>query len=48
MGNKKTHSRFQPWVLAKFTSVSTRTNGIAAYDDYQNYLSNLIKHSREE
>jgi hypothetical protein len=43
-GQQKTHSRFQPWVLVKITSISTSANGIAGYDDYQNYLSNLIKH----
>jgi hypothetical protein len=34
-GQQKTHSRFQPWVLVKIISISTRANGVADYDDYQ-------------
>ena len=43
-GQQKTHSRFQPWVLVEIALIATRANGIAGYDDYQNYLSNLSKH----
>lgn len=38
-GQQKTHSRFQPWVLVKIYSISTRANGLAYYEDYQRYLS---------
>ena len=40
----KTHSRFQPWVLVKIYSISTRANGLAYYEDYQCYLSENSVH----
>ena len=43
-GNKKTHSRCQPWVLVKLVSISTRADGVADYDDYQRNLSNCSVH----
>jgi hypothetical protein len=40
-GHKKTHDRFQPWVLVKVALASTSANGVATYDDDQQYdLSN--------
>ena len=38
---KKTHDRFQPWVLSKFASNATRPNGVAAYDDDPVYHQDL-------
>jgi len=43
-GQQKTHSRFQPWVLVKIVSISTRANGLAYYEDYQRYLSKITVH----
>lgn len=43
-GQQKTHSRFQPWVLVKIFSISTRANGLAYYEDYYRYLSNNTVH----
>jgi hypothetical protein len=43
-GQQKTHSRFQPWVLVKIYSISTRANGLAYYEDYQRYLSENSVH----
>jgi hypothetical protein len=43
-GQQKTHSRFQPWVLVKIFSISTRANGLAYYEGYQRYLSNNTAH----
>jgi hypothetical protein len=43
-GQQKTHSRFQPWVLVKIVSISTSTDGLANYEDYQRYLSNISVH----
>jgi len=43
-GQQKTHSRFQPWVLVKIYSISTRANGLAYYEDYQRYLSDDSVH----
>jgi hypothetical protein len=43
-GQQKTHSRFQPWVLVKIISISTSTNGLAYYEDYQRYLSDDSVH----
>lgn len=45
-GQQKTHSRFQPWVLVKIYSISTRANGLAYYEDYQRYLSENSVHYR--
>jgi hypothetical protein len=44
-GQQKTHSRFQPWVLVKIVSISTRANGLAYYEDYYRYyLSDISAH----
>jgi hypothetical protein len=43
-GQQKTHSRFQPWVLVKIVSISTRANGLVYYEDYQRYLSKITVH----
>jgi len=43
--NKKTHDRFQPWVLVEmFASRSTSANGAVPYDDDQQQadLSNIL------
>ena len=44
VGNKKTTAVASRGFLSKAFSTSTSANGIARYDDCQNYLSNYSKH----
>jgi len=43
-GNKKPTAVASRGFLSKACLTSTSANGIAGYDDYQNYLSEFLKH----